>query len=61
MTPKDEKTYLIEKGDVISSDETFFGNAWSNLNMPAIEHCRSKIQNTDSILAIINSYDKHPS
>ena len=31
MTPKDEKTYLIEKGDVISSDETFFGNAWSNL------------------------------
>ena len=61
MTPKDEKTYLIEKGDVISSDETFFGNAWSNLNMPTIEHCRSKIQNTDSILAIINSYDKHPS
>ena len=29
--------------------------------MSAIEHCRSKIQNNDSILAIINSYDKHPS
>ena len=29
--------------------------------MPAIEHCRSKIQNNDSILVIINSYDKHPS
>ena len=32
----------------------------SNLNIPAIDHSHSNLQNIDPILATVNSYDKHP-
>lgn len=76
---KVKKINLIEKGNVISSDEEifspfnncfantasnlnndFFANTVSSLNIPAIEHSNSNLQNADSILATINSHEKHP-
>ena len=61
---KGKKTNLTEKGNVISRNEEicstfnyFFENAVSNLNIPAIEHFHSNLQNTDPILATFNSYE----
>ena len=66
--PKGEKINLIEKGNVVSSDEEicstlndFFADTVSNLNIRALEQYHSNLQNTDPILATINSHDKHPS
>ena len=39
----------------------FFLNTQSNLNISAIEHSHTNLQNTDPIIAAVNSYDKHPS
>lgn len=65
---KGEKTFLIEKPNVISNDTeiwsnfngVFFANAVSNLNIQATEHSHSNLQTTDPILATVNSYDNPP-
>ena len=64
---KDEKISLIEKGNISSDEEvcspsnSFFANTVFNLNIPAIEHSHSNLQNTDLILGTVNSYEKLPS
>ena len=67
---KGEKMNLIEKVNVMSSDEEicsifndFFANTVSTLIIPTIEHSHSTLQNIniDSILATVDSYDKYPS
>ena len=64
---KDEKISLIEKGNISSGEEicspsnNFFANTVFNLNIPAIEHSHSNLQNTDLILGTVNSYEKLPS
>ena len=65
---KNEKSSVVEKSNVISTDEEscssfndFFASTISNLNIPAIEHFHSNLQNNDLILATVNSYNKHPS
>ena len=38
----------------------FFANTGSNLNIPAVEHSHSNLQNTDPILATVDLYGEHP-
>ena len=47
--------------EICSTFSDFFANSMSNLNITAIEHFHSNLENTDPILATVNSYDKHPS
>ena len=38
-----------------------FVNTAFDLNIPAIEHSHSSFQNTDTMVAIVNSFNKHSS
>ena len=65
---KGKQNILIEKQNVISNDKElcsafkdFFANVMSNLNRIATAHSHSSLQNTDPILATVNSYHKQPS
>ena len=62
---KGKKIDLIEKRNVLPSDEEIcsafdicFANTVSNLNIPTIEHSHSNLQNSDPILATVNSTEK---
>ena len=41
-------------------NNVFFSNTGSNLNIPAVEHPHSNLQNTDPILATVDLYGEHP-